>query len=256
MATVDIVIPVLNEEHSLPHCIDTLSAFLGAELAKHTWRIVVADNGSTDATLDVAKGYAERQPETVAYIHLDQRGRGRALRRAWLESDADVVAYMDVDLSTGLEAFPALVASIADDGFDVATGSRLKRGAKTTRSLKREFISRSYNLLIKALFRTRFSDAQCGFKAVSRSAARTLIPAIENNHWFFDTELLILAEKRGFRVKDIPVTWSEDPDTRVKIARTVMEDLRGLARLRLRGIPPIGRDGATAGPVAPGKDAE
>ena len=256
MAAVDVVIPVLNEEHSLPGCIDALSAFLGSELAAHTWRIVIADNGSTDATLDVAKGYAERQPEAVAYLHLDQRGRGRALRRAWLESDADVLTYMDVDLSTGLDAFPALVAAIADEGYDVATGTRLKRGAKTTRSLKRESISRSYNLLIKALFQTRFSDAQCGFKALSRSAVRALVPAIENNHWFFDTELLILAEKRGFRVKDIPVTWSEDPDTRVKIASTVMEDLRGLARLRLGGIPVISRDGSTSGPIAGGGRAE
>jgi glycosyltransferase involved in cell wall biosynthesis len=250
MASVDVVIPVLNEEHSLPGCIEALSAFLGSELAAHTWRIVITDNGSTDATLEVAEGYAERHAGTVACLHLDQRGRGRALRRAWLESDADVLTYMDVDLSTGLDAFPALVAAIADEGYDVATGSRLKRGARTTRSLKRESISRSYNLLIKAMFQTRFSDAQCGFKAISRSAARILVPAIENNHWFFDTELLILAEKRGFRVKDIPVTWSEDPDTRVKIASTVMEDLKGLARLRLGGIPAISREGPAASPIA------
>jgi len=239
MASVDIVIPVLNEEHSLPHCIEELSAFLAANLDEHAWRIVVADNGSTDSTLAVAQRYATRDPKRVVFIHLDQRGRGRALRRAWLETEADVVSYMDVDLSTGLDAFPLLIKAITGEGYDVATGSRLARGAQTARSLKREFISRTYNLIIKAMFRTRFSDAQCGFKAMSREVANVLVPAIVNNHWFFDTELLIVAEKRGFRVKDIPVAWSEDPDTRVKIARTMAEDLRGLARLLMGGIPAV-----------------
>ena len=239
MAAVDVVIPVLNEEHSLPQCLDALLDFLPRALPAHQCRVVVADNGSTDATLAVAERYAAERPGAVAAIHLDQRGRGRALRRAWLESDADVVSYMDVDLSTGIEAFPLLVSAIVDDGHDVAVGSRLVRGAQTTRSFKREFISRFYNLLIKALFRTRFSDAQCGFKALSGAAARALTPAVVNNHWFFDTELPIIAEKRGFRVFDLPVRWEEDADTRVKIASTVAEDLKGLARLRFGGVPNV-----------------
>ena len=241
MAAVDVVIPVLNEERALPRCLDTLLDFLPRELPAHQCRVVVADNGSTDATLAVAERYAAERPDAVAAIHLDRRGRGRALRRAWLESAADVVSYMDVDLSTGLDGFPRLVSAIVDDGYDIAVGSRLARGAQTVRSFKREAISRSYNLLIKALFRTRFSDAQCGFKAVSRAAAQALTPAIVNNHWFFDTELLIIAEKRGFRVFDLPVRWEEDTDTRVKIASTVAEDLRGLARLRFGGIPKVER---------------
>ncbi len=239
MAAVDVVIPVLNEERALPRCLDTLLDFLPRELPAHQCRVVVADNGSTDTTLAVAERYAAERPGAVAAVHLDQRGRGRALRRAWLESGADVVSYMDVDLSTGIEAFPRLVSAIVDDGHDVAVGSRLAQGAQTTRSFKREFISRSYNLLIKALFRTRFSDAQCGFKAMSGAAARALTPAVVNNHWFFDTELLIIAEKRGFRVFDLPVRWEEDTDTRVKIASTVAEDLRGLARLRFGGMPNV-----------------
>ena len=239
MASVDVVIPVLNEERALPGCLDALLDFLPRELPAHRCRVVVADNGSTDGTLAVAERYAAERPGAVAAIHLDQRGRGRALRRAWLESGADVVAYMDVDLSTGVEAFPRLVSAIVDDGYDAATGSRLARGAQTTRSFKREVISRCYNLLIKALFRTRFSDAQCGFKALSGAAARALVPAVVNNHWFFDTELLIVAEKRGFRVFDLPVRWEEDTDTRVKIASTVAEDLRGLARLRFGGLPDV-----------------
>jgi len=236
LASVDIVIPVYNEEHVLASSVETLRAFLRDNLP-HTWRVVVADNASTDGTLTVAQGLAEQHPAEVGVVHLPQKGRGRALRAAWLGSEADVLVYMDVDLSTDLSALPPLVDAIAVEGYDVAIGSRLARGARTTRSLRREVISRVYNLLIKAIHFTRFSDAQCGFKAVSRQAARELVPLIKNEEWFFDTELLILAEKGGYRIKDIPVRWVEDPDTRVKIASTVSEDIRGLLRLRFSRMP-------------------
>ena len=239
MASVDVVIPVLNEERALPACLDTLGRFLGQELAQHACRIVVADNGSTDGTLSVAQEYESRMPGRVAVTHLDVRGRGRALRKAWIESSADVLSYMDVDLSTGLDAFPKLVDAIVTEGCHVAFGSRLAPGARTTRSLKRELISRAYNAIIRLSVGTHFRDAQCGFKAVSRATAQTIVPAIVDNAWFFDTELLVIAEKRGFRMKEIPVTWREDPDSRVKIMQTSMEDLKGLARLRLRGIPRV-----------------
>jgi hypothetical protein len=172
----------------------------------------------------------------VNVLHLDQKGRGRALKAAWLGSEADVLSYMDVDLSTDIATYPILVGAIAERGYDVATGSRLKRRSQTTRGLKREFISRTYNTIIKLTFRTRFSDAQCGFKAISKKAARELLPRIENNEWFFDTELLINAEKRGYRVADIPVRWVDDPDSRVNIPRTVREDLEGLWRLKRSGL--------------------
>jgi len=231
---VDAVIPVYNEAHVLEQSIAALSDFLKANLP-YDWRIVVADNASTDQTLNVAEGIAHRE-RRVNVLHLGQKGRGRALKAAWLGSDADVLSYMDVDLSTEVAAFPALVRAIAEDGYDLATGSRLKHGAETTRGLKREFISRSYNLMLKAAFRTHFSDAQCGFKAISRKAARELLPRIENNEWFFDTELLVLAEKRGYRVADIPVRWVDDPDTRVHIRKTVLEDLQGMWRLKRQGL--------------------
>lgn len=236
MASVDIVIPVYNEEHVLARSVDTLRAFLRDKLP-HAWRVVVADNASTDGTLRVAQALAEQHPGEVAVVHLPQKGRGRALRAAWLGSEADVLVYMDVDLSTDLSALPPLVDGIAVEGYDVAIGSRLARGARTTRSLRREVISRLYNLLIKAIHFTRFSDAQCGFKAVSRQAAGELVPLIKNEEWFFDTELLILAEKGGYRIKEVPVRWVEDPDTRVKIASTASEDIRGLLRLRFSRIP-------------------
>jgi glycosyltransferase involved in cell wall biosynthesis len=232
MATVDVVIPVYNEEHVLAESVATLRRFL-SEGFHHQWRILIADNASTDGTLTVAQELAEEHSD-VASLHIPEKGRGRALKASWLGSAADIVSYMDVDLSTELEAFPPLIEAIASEGYHVATGSRLAPGSDTARSLKREVISRGYNLMVKALFFTRFSDAQCGFKALSRQAVRELVPLIENNEWFFDTELLILAEKVGYPVRDIPVRWLEDLDTRVNIRKTVWEDIRGLARLRLR----------------------
>ncbi len=232
MATVDVVIPVYNEEHVLAESVATLRRFL-SEGFHHQWRILIADNASTDGTLTVAEELAEEHSD-VASLHIPEKGRGRALKASWLGSAADIVSYMDVDLSTELEAFPPLIEAIASEGYHVATGSRLAPGSDTARSLKREVISRGYNLMVKTLFFTRFSDAQCGFKALSRQAVRELVPLIENNEWFFDTELLILAEKVGYPVRDIPVRWLEDLDTRVNIRKTVWEDIRGLARLRLR----------------------
>jgi glycosyltransferase involved in cell wall biosynthesis len=236
LASVDVVIPVYNEEHVLARSVETLRAFLRDSLP-HAWRIVIADNASTDRTLAVAHGLAEQYHGEVSVLHLPQKGRGRALRAAWLGSDADVLAYMDVDLSTDLSAFPPLVNAVAVEGYDLAIGSRLARGAQTTRSFRREVISRAYNLLIKAIHFTRFSDAQCGFKAISRQAAQELVPLIKNEEWFFDTELLILAEKGCYRIKEVPVRWVEDPDTRVKVVSTVVEDVRGLLRLRFSRLP-------------------
>ncbi|HEY7295689.1 MAG TPA: dolichyl-phosphate beta-glucosyltransferase [Dehalococcoidia bacterium] len=233
--TVDTVIPVYNEAHVLAESVQTLHAFLTAHLP-YPFRIVIADNASTDTTLAVAHQLAQTLP-AVQVLHLGEKGRGRALRQAWLGSEASILSYMDVDLSTELAAYPALIRAIAEEGYDLATGSRLARGAQTTRSLKREALSRGYNLLIKALLWTRFSDAQCGFKALSQRAARVLVPLVANNEWFFDTELLVLAEKKGYRVKDLPVRWVEDPDTRVRLGHTIAQDLRGLWRLRTHALP-------------------
>ena len=235
--SIDIVIPVLNEEEALPKSIAYLHAFL-VENLEVRWRIVIADNGSKDSTPLVSKNLMNQYPE-LSYIRLEQRGRGRALRRAWLESKATMVCYMDVDLSTKLQALPLLVRAL-QGGYHIAIGSRLMPGANVhLRSLKREFISRSYNTLIRTMFLTRFKDAQCGFKAMTREAAQLLVPVILDSGWFFDSELLIVAEKRGFRIQEIPVTWTDDPDSRVKIASTAFADLKGLFRLRFGGIPKV-----------------
>ncbi len=228
-ATVDVVVPVLNEAHVLEKSINRLRLFLETRL-RYRWNIVIVDNGSTDGTREVARKLSEEFPQ-IRFLHLLQRGRGRALRSAWLQSSADIVCYMDVDLSTGLEHLPELLDAIAVEGFDVSTGSRLLRDSRTRRSFRREFISRVYNLMVKMILFTRFSDAQCGFKAVSREVVERIVPQIEDQSWFFDTELLVLAEKQGYRIKDIPVLWIEDDDSRVKIVRTAWDDVKGVFRL-------------------------
>jgi glycosyltransferase involved in cell wall biosynthesis len=234
VTSVDVVVPVYNEERALPRTIPKLCTFLSEPAFPYSWRIVIADNASVDNTPEVGRRLADEHGDQVEYVRIEAKGRGRALKRTWLESPMEIVSYMDVDLSTDLEAFPALIGAIAEEGFDVSIGSRLARGSQVKRSLGRRVLTSGYNVMIKVLFSTRFSDAQCGFKAMSRQAAQRIVPLVEDNNWFFDTELLILAEKLGYRVKDVPVAWVEDPDTRVKIGSTIAEDLWGLLRLRLR----------------------
>ncbi len=232
----DIVLPVYNEAHVLADSIGKLRAYLIEHSFPYTWRVVVADNASTDKTLDVARQLEDTHPD-VSVVHLDQKGRGRALKKAWLETDADAMSYMDIDLSTDLEALLPLARAVLEEGYDVATGSRMTKGSNIVRSLKRETTSRGFITLIKVLFLSKLSDTQCGFKAITRQAAQELLPRVENNEWFFDTELLLLAEKGGYRVKDVPVHWIEDTDSRVNVRKTVIEDLQGLARMRFRRIP-------------------
>ena len=228
----DIVVPVHNEETDLTRSVARLHAYLAATF-RWTYRITIVDNASTDATWPIASRLAD-ELEHVRALRLEQKGRGRALKTAWSESDATVVAYMDVDLSTDLAALPPLVAPLLSGHSDVAIGTRLARGARVVRGPKRDLISRCYNLLLKAALRARFTDAQCGFKAVRADRARELLPLVEDTGWFFDTELLVLAERAGLRIHEVPVDWTDDPDSRVDIVATAIEDLKGVARL-LRG---------------------
>ena len=234
--TVDVVIPVFNEEKALPRNIVILADFLKANL-RNPWQIIIADNASTDNTRSVSEMLSERY-SGINYLHIPQKGRGRALKAAWLDSTADIVSYMDVDLSTDLSYFPRLVESL-EEGYHVAIGSRLSKGSRVTRSIKRELISRSYNLLIKSMFFVPFEDAQCGFKALTRKTAQAIVPHIKNDNWFFDTELLIIAAKRGYKINQLPVKWDDDPNSTVHITSTATEDIKGLLRLRFGGIPKV-----------------
>jgi glycosyltransferase involved in cell wall biosynthesis len=242
--TVDIVIPVLNEERALPGSVRKLLEFVEKN-PERNWRVVIADNGSTDRTPEVG-GELANTFASVRVVRLEQRGRGRALKRAWLESDADVCCYMDVDLSTDLGALPQLVSAVCEEGFDVAIGSRLLTDSEVVgRSLKREITSRGYSLLFRTMFQTSFRDAQCGFKAIRSDVARSVVPLVEDTGWFFDTELLIIARHSGYRIKEIAVHWEDDPDSRVKVLKTAWEDVKGLLRLRFGGIPRAARPGVT-----------
>ncbi len=227
---VEVVIPVYNEEAILEKSVTTLRNYL-TEHFPYRWRITVANNASKDNTLEVAKRLEATYPD-VRVFHLDQKGRGRALRAVWSSSDADVVSYMDVDLSTNLQSFLPLVAPIITGHSDLAIGSRLAKGARVTRQWKREIISRIYNLIIKLFFWNNFTDAQCGFKAGRTSVIKELLPLVENQEWFFDSEVLLLAEEKGMRIYEVPVDWIEDLDSRVKIVKTASEDLKGLVRVR------------------------
>jgi glycosyltransferase involved in cell wall biosynthesis len=234
---INIVIPVYNEERDLGPSVRRLHAYLSTQFPFPS-AITIADNASKDTTLAVAESLAKELPR-VRVVHLDAKGRGRALRAAWLQSDAQIVAYMDVDLSTDLNALLPLVAPLVSGHSDLAIGSRLAHGARVTRGPKREFISRAYMLVLRLALGAHFTDAQCGFKAVRTSVAKQLVPSVRDEGWFFDTELLILAQRAGLRVHEVPVDWTDDPDSRVAIMRTAIDDLRGVWRLRF---------GAGAGP--------
>lgn len=229
-ALVDVVMPVYNEEEQLEENILKLRNFLKKSLADFNWQITIADNASTDKTPKIGKKLARRFEE-IGFVRLPQKGRGRAVKKVWRESQADILSYMDLDLSTDLRHFPPLVRSLAF-GHDIAIGSRLLPQSKVYhRTIKREITSRGYNLLIKLFFQTRFSDAQCGFKAITKKAALKLLPLIEDNKWFMDSELLIVGEKAGFKIYEEAVTWRDDPGTTVHVFRTAVDDLKGLWRL-------------------------
>src|SRR5437660_1721007 len=237
---VDIAIPVYNEERDLERSVRRLRRYLDRQFPFEA-RITVVDNASTDATWAIAQRLAIDM-DGVRALRLDDKGRGRAIRHAWLESDAAIVAYMDVDLSTDLDALLPLVAPLISGHSDVAIGSRLVPGARVNRGPKRELISRAYNLLLHLVLGTQVRDAQCGFKAARAGAARRLLPLVDNQEWFFDTELLVQAQRAGLRIYEVPVDWTDDPDSRVDVMATAIEDLRGVWRLsrQLRSFAAIG----------------
>jgi glycosyltransferase involved in cell wall biosynthesis len=237
---VEIVVPVYNEAAHLAQRVTELRAFLNSSFPFRAL-VTIVDNASTDDTYAVATELAA-VTSGVAVMHLPRKGRGYALRAAWSTSAAPVVAYMDVDLSTSLPALLPLVAPLLSGHRDVSIGSRLARGAHVVRGPKRELISRGYNLLLKLTLRGGFSDAQCGFKALTREAAQRLLPLVEDNEWFFDTELLVTAERLGLRVGEVPVDWVDDPDSRVHIVSTAADDLHGVWRMlvhRRKGVRPV-----------------
>jgi glycosyltransferase involved in cell wall biosynthesis len=228
--SVDIAVPVRDEAATLAANVGALVAWLERR-AGFAWRVVIVENGSSDATPAIARSLAARHPR-VDVLELEAAGRGGALRAAWLASDADVVAYMDVDLSTNLDAFGALVTPLLDGSAGVAIGTRLAPASRVRRCRRREALSRGYNALARVVCGAQFSDAQCGFKALRAEVARALVPQVRDDGWFFDTELLLLAQRTGHVITEVPAEWVEDLDSRVRIVPTVIADVRGLWRLR------------------------
>ncbi len=223
-----ITLPVYNEEDKLEKSTKKIVELLSG---RYDFRILIVDNGSSDGTVDKAKELSAKYPQ-VGFIHLDEKGRGRALRKAWTGNGAEVYCYMDIDLSTDLSKFAELVSAL-DEGYDIAIGSRHARGAEVKRSLRREILSRGYNILLKLFFGVGFRDAQCGFKAVSRRVVSEIVPLVKDEEWFFDTEMLIRAEHRGLRIKEIAVRWDEGRESKVDILRTVFDYVGDIVRLRL-----------------------
>jgi putative flippase GtrA len=242
----DVAIPVYNEEAALEPAVRRLHSYLKASFP-HPFVITIADNASTDSSLCIARNLS-RELDEVRVTHLDRKGRGLALRTVWLASEAAVAAYMDVDLSTDLAALLPLIAPLLSGHSDLAVGTRLNRNSRVIRGAKREFISRSYNLILRGSLGARFSDAQCGFKAIRSDIARALLPCTADDSWFFDTELLVIAQRAGLRVAEVPVDWTDDPDSSVDVVRTSIDDLKGIVR--------IGRDMMTGRiPVVELRDA-
>lgn len=224
-----VVIPVYNEEVDLPKNLPKLVEFLGKNMAGYNWEIVIVDNASTDKTPEIGERFSEAP--RIRYLRLDEKGRGRALRNAWNSSQSDILSYMDIDLSSDISFFPRLIEAL-EDGSDIAIGSRLRKGARVYgRPFIREVMSRGYSLLFRTLFWTSFTDAQCGFKAVKKETWNKISPLVEDNGWFFDSEMLIIANKAGFKITEIPIEWRDDPNSTVKVAKTALGDIKGLFRL-------------------------
>jgi len=235
----DIVVPVHNEQSALEASVRMLHGYLSRGFP-FSWQITIVDSASTDGTLRVARRLMYELPE-VGAMHVRAPGRGLALRTAWTASGSDVVAYMDADLCTDLNALLPLVAPLLAGHSDLAVGTRLHRAAHVTRTLKPELISRAYNRLVRVALHARFSDAECAFKAIRARAAHDLLPLVEDDEWFFDTELLVLAQRAGLRIHEVPIDWVQNGDSRVDILPTALADLRGVARLLVHRPPSGGR---------------
>lgn len=232
-STVEITIPVYNEEKELEQNINKLYSFCNNNFKNYDWKITIADNASSDNTPIIASNIV-RKNQKLSLFRLEEKGRGRAVKRSWSNSGADFCCYMDLDLSTDLKHLPNLIKAL-EKGSDIAIGSRLAKGARVEgRTALREFTSRILNFFfIQLWFGTHFTDAQCGFKAVTKNVVEQLIPKIKDNEWFFDGELLIVGEKSGYKIYEEPVHWVDNPGSTVRLASTIIGDIKVMTRLLL-----------------------
>jgi len=219
--SVDIVIPVYNEGLILEKNVKTLREFIISKNVDYDYKIIISDNCSIDNTKEVSKRLS-KECSDVRYLYIPVKGRGIALKVAWMLSKANVVCFLDADLSADLETLLKMINEILN-GWDACVGSRFVEGSVVKRCLKREITSRGYNLFLKMLFLKKFTDAQCGFKAFKGDVVKKVLPIINSEKWFFDTELLLRLERSGYKIKDFPYIYKEDPNSSVKIIPTSWE---------------------------------
>jgi uncharacterized membrane protein YbhN (UPF0104 family) len=217
---VSVVLPAYNEANRIEDTVKVVKDTL--EKLDYGYEIIIAEDGSTDGTDEIAKRLSSRDPRIV-HLHSDNRlGRGKALTNAMEIAKGDVVVYLDVDLSTDMDHLKELIDAVAKEGYDIATGSRLLKDSQTERPFKRDFASKVYNFLVRLMLGSKLRDHQCGFKAFKRSSVLKLLRDVKDNHWFWDTEVLVLAQRKGLRVKEIPVKWKQSGETKVKFTKDVL----------------------------------
>ncbi len=226
------VLPIYNEEVQLADSVKKLMTVADSlDPAKYSYQIAVGDNASTDSSPAIAKALSEEFPGKVRHIRLEQKGRGRMLKKIWLEEDFDYSMYMDIDLSTDVAHITPSLAAL-DAGAALAIGVRLGKGSKVVgRNPWRELTSRVYCGLVQMIAGSRIRDFQCGFKGITKQAALHYVSLVEDVTWFFDTELILITEKSGGKIHQEPVFWTDDPGTTVNVYRTAMDDLEGLRRV-------------------------
>ena len=238
MKKVDIVIPVYNEEEGLAASLYHLLSWVDVH-PLHEWKIVVANNASTDNTINIAHDFEKKFPGQIYVINIPTKGRGIALRKSWTRSEADICVFMDADLSTKLRHLPEIIDAIIIEGYDVCCGSRWLKESVVKRTLFRGIMSWTYNLILKLMLGFKINDAQCGFKAVKTTVAKKILPYVENNDWFFDSEFLIIAQKNNLRIKEIPIEWVDNAQSTVSVIKTIKQFLKEILRIRVNGVPKV-----------------
>lgn len=232
--TFEITIPVLNEEDGLVRDVSTLYDFCIRTLPDtKQWAIVIADNGSTDRTGEIAESLAS-QTENISYFRLDRRGVGLALRTSWRNSQTEIIGSMDLDLSTDLKHLPQAISALSDEGYDLVYATRLHHDSKVRgRSLKREITSRVLNYMMRNYLNVTISDGMCGFTFFRRSFLENILDnGASSDGWFFQAELLIVSEWLGLKICELPVEWTEDNNSKARIFPLAIEYIRAMRALK------------------------
>jgi len=232
-----VVLPARNEELIIRDNVLRLYEYMQGAFPNDDWKIVVSDNNSSDRTAEIVKELAEKHAR-IEYLLVTVVGKGAAVKNAWEKYSSDVYMFMDSDLATDIHGIPMLVEPLRLETSDIACGSRFLRESAVERSLIRRVTSFGYRLVVKLLLSIKVRDLPCGFKAINEKAKKALLSKIESDGWFFDSELIILGEKLGLRVQEIPVRWREPIETgrksKVKIISLSIEYVKEVVKIRKR----------------------